>query len=520
MVEEDRAVEIQSDTFTPKGEHIGFGTWGKVSVYNDLAGDEWAIKDFDPDSTGRKQMKERGWTEEQVMRNEGVPLDAACHHTVPRLIERDKTGRMYVAMPVFREGDLEKQMWRERTLLEKLRIVLDIADSLKYTHERYRLGDLAAPQHRAHGDVRPANILMKSGRAFLTDWGSQTCISMGSENGKERGEFGNENYRAPEKLDGETGPSARADIWSLGALAYELIAESGGIYDGIEKVRELSENQLRRAINKKLRRVPARVRKTLRFFLEPNEYKRCSCGGEAFRSLERTMSDLSTWKALRRDLTRIGLPLCAAAAAIYGMAISYIHHEPKELGMPATHLRGLLIKPGELGEGADIEFEAEHIPDLPKIARGDLFNSQAGIAKRVTKNRTVAYLLKAHGQAMMDRGGLRADSYTDHQFGIYAQNRPHGAGIGGEPYGIWPIWARSVEWAMPKARISDKKVDLEDTMAFSRLGVEKVLHAKRVSGSQHYRTYRKAKDDAGRPIIPPRERHFIDTWLAYYHADV
>jgi hypothetical protein len=124
----DESAAIDSDTFTPTGKRLGLGGYGIVDVYEDISGQKWAIKRFCPGEHGQKQMEKRGWTEEDVMRKEAIPLNAAHRHTVPRLIERDKNGKMFVAMPVY-DGDLSK---RNYSLEQMLVITRDVVDSLDY----------------------------------------------------------------------------------------------------------------------------------------------------------------------------------------------------------------------------------------------------------------------------------------------------------------------------------------------------------------------------------------------------
>lgn len=188
---------IDSDTFTPTGRQLGMGCWGKVDEYEDGGRQRWAIKKFYANEVAKQQMRKRGWLEEDVMRREAVPLGAAYRHVVPRIIERDKTGKMYVAMPVYDKTLLDNIKYLD--LEQTLKVTRDIADALGYTHEQKELNEDGFEVRKAHGDVKPTNVLMKDGRAFLSDFGSQTCISIGGH-GSERGPHGDENYRAPECL--------------------------------------------------------------------------------------------------------------------------------------------------------------------------------------------------------------------------------------------------------------------------------------------------------------------------------
>ncbi len=88
-------------------------------------------------------------------------------------------------------------------------LVLDVGRGLAHTHERSVI----------HRDVKPANVfLTKEGRAKLGDFG--TGIFMG-EDSEER--VGTAFYMAPEAFEGKAA-GVRSDIYSLGVLAYEVVA--------------------------------------------------------------------------------------------------------------------------------------------------------------------------------------------------------------------------------------------------------------------------------------------------------
>jgi len=94
-------------------------------------------------------------------------------------------------------------------LHQAYRLVLDVAQGLAHTHERSVL----------HRDVKPANVfLTREGRAKLGDFG--TGVFMGDES-EER--VGTAFYMAPEVFEGKPA-GVRSDIYSLGVLAYEVIA--------------------------------------------------------------------------------------------------------------------------------------------------------------------------------------------------------------------------------------------------------------------------------------------------------
>jgi len=143
---------INSDTFIPTGEKLGQGCFGVVHVYTDQGGHEWGIKKFAPNEVGLKLMAEKGLTEEDVMRNESIPLSAAHDHVVPRIIERDKDGRLYVAMPVYKGKDLSKEI-RYLGLREALNITKDVASAASWFHKQ----KTSNGKTKTHSDIKPAN---------------------------------------------------------------------------------------------------------------------------------------------------------------------------------------------------------------------------------------------------------------------------------------------------------------------------------------------------------------------------
>ena len=170
-----------------------------------------------------------------------------------------------------------------------------------------------------------------------------------------------------------------------------------------------------------------------------------------------------------------------------------------------------------------VNFEMEDIKDLPEVGACESFGAGANkYAKLCTDNRVIAYLVKTHGQTSNNRGLLKARPYTDKQFETYiAYTQSYDREADRVRAGpVWPIWAKSIEVALTQSKTRDRMVDLEDVMAITRLGVEKVDEAKRISGSLDYKDYRDAKYDNGEFVIPKNEKVFINTWLSYYNSDV
>ena len=93
---------------------------------------------------------------------------------------------------------------------EAARIVAQIAAALDAAHEAGVI----------HCDVKPANVILdEHGTAKLTDFG----IARAARGPREHELIGTARYIAPERVVGEA-PTERSDIYSLGLVAYELLA--------------------------------------------------------------------------------------------------------------------------------------------------------------------------------------------------------------------------------------------------------------------------------------------------------
>ena len=131
---------------------------------------------------------------------------------------------LYYVMPFVAGESLRARMAREGAFAipDALRVLIEVADALACAHE-------AGVIHR---DIKPENVLLQSGHALLADFGVAAALS--GDGSKVSGEQqkltrtgtspGTIGYMAPEQLAGDTEVDARADVYSVGVVAYELLA--------------------------------------------------------------------------------------------------------------------------------------------------------------------------------------------------------------------------------------------------------------------------------------------------------
>ena len=119
----------------------------------------------------------------------------------------------------FMEGDsLRDLVEREGQISvdRALELTLEVAAALGYAHERGVV----------HRDIKPENILIEADRAVVADFGiAQATTEAGGERLTGTGvSIGTAEYMSPEQASGDRNIDGRSDIYSLGAVLYEMLA--------------------------------------------------------------------------------------------------------------------------------------------------------------------------------------------------------------------------------------------------------------------------------------------------------
>jgi tRNA A-37 threonylcarbamoyl transferase component Bud32 len=150
-------------------------------------------------------------------------IELAAHlrhpHILPVLTAGARDGLLYYVMPYAESESLRHRLARERPLpvAEAVRIIQEIADALEYANNRGVV----------HRDVKPENILLEGDHAALTDFGVARAIVTAQGADRLTGTglgVGTPGYMAPEQVSGEKDVDARADIYALAVVGYEMLA--------------------------------------------------------------------------------------------------------------------------------------------------------------------------------------------------------------------------------------------------------------------------------------------------------
>ncbi|MFL5575867.1 MAG: protein kinase domain-containing protein [Gemmatimonadaceae bacterium] len=142
-------------------------------------------------------------------------------HVLPIYAAGTKGGLLYYIMPYVPGESLRQRLERERplALADALHILREVADALAYAHH---CGVI-------HRDVKPANVLLAQGHALLADFGVARAIAGTLSGDGVTGEgftVGTPGYMAPEQAAGEPRLDARADVYALAVVGYEMLAGS------------------------------------------------------------------------------------------------------------------------------------------------------------------------------------------------------------------------------------------------------------------------------------------------------
>jgi serine/threonine-protein kinase len=126
-------------------------------------------------------------------------------------------------MPYVDGESIDVRLRRTRTLgvRETLGIMKDVARALAFAHEHGVV----------HRDIKPGNVLLAAGSATVTDFGVSKALSSARRSGEKGNGLTNTGmslgtilYMAPEQAAGDPDIDGRADIYSLGITAYEMLA--------------------------------------------------------------------------------------------------------------------------------------------------------------------------------------------------------------------------------------------------------------------------------------------------------
>jgi TolB-like protein/tetratricopeptide (TPR) repeat protein/tRNA A-37 threonylcarbamoyl transferase component Bud32 len=295
---------------------VGQGGMAAVYLATDLRHERRvAVKVLDPELA-------RAVGTERFLRE--IRFSARLNHPniLPLHDSGEADGFLYYIMPYVEGDSLRERLARERhlSLEETVGIVRQVAAALDHAHA----------QGVVHRDIKPENILLTGGQAVVADFGIARAVgAAGSQRLTETGlAIGTPAYMSPEQANADGTVDGRADVYSLGCVAYEMLGGEPPFtgasplavmarhaVDPVPSLRTLRSTTppgVERAIRRALEKVPADRFATAGAFAE--ELARASSPGAIAQEARRGAS-----RRRPRVLAAAALTVLAAVAGWWGI---------------------------------------------------------------------------------------------------------------------------------------------------------------------------------------------------------
>jgi len=222
----ERAIQFRKDQVIARRykvlQLVARGGMGAIyRVHDTVLGEDVALKTLLPQFAKDKMIVDRFFNEAKIARRLAHPHIARVHDIGMA------NSVLYISMEFLAGRSLRQHLenlpaGQRLPLKEILRIFDELCQALEYAH-----------QYTVHRDIKPEDVMVgEDGQVKLMDFG----ISKLMETTKMTGAsvvMGTPFYMAPEQLRSSTDVDARADIFSVGVMLYEVL--TGNMPTGIPK---------------------------------------------------------------------------------------------------------------------------------------------------------------------------------------------------------------------------------------------------------------------------------------------
>ena len=238
-------------------------------------------------------------------------------HIVPLLASGEVAGTPYFTMPFIEGESLRARIARDKEVPvgETVRLLRQVAAALSYAHKHGVV----------HRDIKPDNVMISDEFALVTDFGVAKALSASSDSSPDINAsgltgmglaLGTPAYMSPEQATGDPTVDHRADIYSCGIMAYEMLTGHPPFY-GLTAQATLASQAIEKPvpIQEKRPMLPPALAALIMRCLEKRPDDRPQSASELLQELDSiTSGTIATHPGIVPLPRKRGLPRMALAA--------------------------------------------------------------------------------------------------------------------------------------------------------------------------------------------------------------
>ena len=156
---------------------------------------------------------------ERFLREIRIAANLNHPHILAVFDSGEADGLLYYVMPYIEGSTLRERIDREGELpvRQAVTLIREIGEALAFAHSKGVV----------HRDIKPDNVMLAGSHAIVADFGVAKAVSAATGTDKLTTAgvaLGTPAYMSPEQATGDAHIDHRADIYALGAMAYELLS--------------------------------------------------------------------------------------------------------------------------------------------------------------------------------------------------------------------------------------------------------------------------------------------------------
>jgi serine/threonine-protein kinase len=337
------------DAYTLERE-LGGGGMSRVFIAEDSSlGRKVVVKVLPPDLAATVNV-------ERFRREIQLAARLQHPHIVPVLSAGISEGLPYYTMPFIEGESLRARLARsgELPIQEAVRILRDVLSALSYAHEHGVV----------HRDIKPDNILLTGSHALVADFGVAKALSASTNAGSSLTSLGvalgTPAYMAPEQAAADPAADHRADVYGVGAVAYEMLT-GHQVFSARSPQAMLAAHAVEKPepVAKRRPTVPSALSALVMRALEKHAADRQQSAGEMLGELEAAVTPSgataptavhgtsASWWPRRTALASLAVVAVVIAGAAYGISSRWFtqHGAAASTSSTEPHLNAVAVIP-------------------------------------------------------------------------------------------------------------------------------------------------------------------------------